>query len=519
MKKPINRTKAASVNATTMMITQLIGLVLKFGVQTAFIHQLSRDYLGLNGLFSNVVSFLSFADLGIGTAITVALYKPIAEDDEVQLLGLLEVFRKAYRYIIVCMSVVGIGVAPVIHLFIKDSPFSAVKISLWFLIYFAAMVASYFSAYKRSFLMAAQVGYLSSLNDFVFKSLQQVTQIFVIVVWHSFGDFLIIQAVAAIVSNWQLSHMVVKRYPGLFTHGLRSHHDVPAATISAIKKNTVGALSSKIGEIVVFGTDNVILSSFIGLVSVAKYSNYMLIVQSLNSLIGQVLGTFVASIGNLHATASAEWQAVVAYRLQYLSALLNVFITVGLAFACNIFINLWAGSAYLLSPLVSALIVINFSITQSRYTALNFISGMGLYWNLRTKSIIEAIVNLILSILFVAVFHMGILGVVVGTLCSNMIINILWEPWVVFHEGLHISMKPYLMRYVFYQTFTMLVAFGLTYGAERFVGIGILPLLGLLIVVEVLVVGLFVLITSRTREFKYVKQLVLTKVLHRAKGR
>ncbi|WP_461215324.1 lipopolysaccharide biosynthesis protein [Lacticaseibacillus sp. GG6-2] len=502
MKQPLNRTKAASLNAATMMITQTIGLLLKFAVQTAFIHEFSQSYLGLNGLFANVLSFLSFADLGIGTAITMALYKPIADGNIPELQALMRVFRKAYRYISIAVIVAAVVLAPFIHFFIKDSVFSGVQIAVWFLLYAVSMVATYFSAHKRSYIMATQNGYLNTLNDFTFKSIQQISQFIIIFVFHSFTGFLVIQGLMAVVSNWQLSHMTDRRYPEVFK-AEPADYALTAEVKGGIKRNVIGALASKIAEIVVLGSDNLLLSAFIGLVSVAKYSNYMLIVQAVNSLIQQVLGAFIASIGNLHVTTSVKWQETVIYRLQYLNAFMNLFVTVGLAFGMNIFINMWAGPKYLLSPLVMIVIVMNFSITQSRYTSLNFISGMGLYWETRNKAIIESVINLVLSLGFILIAHLGVLGVVLGTLCSNLIINVVWDPWIVFHNGLHLSIRPYMIRYAFYQVFITLCGIAAMKLGQHFSGISFAELILGLVVIEIVALALFVLATMHTREFKY----------------
>lgn len=505
----LNRTRAASLNAATMLITQVISLTLKFGVQTAFIHELSQNFLGLNGLFSNVISFLSFADLGIGTAITVALYRPIAEGDENKVTALVTFYRKAYNVIIVIVSLLGLLLSPFIHYFIKNSVFSSGELALWFLIYLASTIATYFSAHKRSFLMATQQGYLNTLNDFVFKTAQQLLQILIIVFLHSFVGYLVIQTTFAILSNFQLSRMVIKRYPLIFKSKDHLKDGLDKETLLYIKQNVIGAISSKIGGIVVFGTDNVLLSAFIGLVAVAKYSNYMLIIQSIGSLFSQVLASVVGSIGNLHATSSVEKQETVLYRLLYLNAVINLFVSTGLSFALNSFISIWAGNNYLLSTSITIGIVINYSINQSRYIVQNFISGMGLYWSLRWKSVIEALVNFALSVLFIVVFHLGILGVVLGTLGSNLIINLFWEPYIVFHDGFERKMESYLIKYFEYEIGTIVSIVFLVNFATKF-NMKIVELILFTFVVELLVLIIFMLLTFRSKEFKYFARLAVT---------
>lgn len=505
----MNRTKAASINAFTVLITQFLGLFLKFAVQTVLIHTLSQSYVGLNGLFANVISFLSFADLGIGAAITVALYRPIAEDKTDEIRTLLAFYRKVYFMIGTVITVVGIVVAPFLHLAIKGNSFSDGQITLWFIIYLGGTVATYFSAYKRSFLMAEQRGYISSVNDFIFKSAQQISQILALVLAHSFLLFLVAQLVFVVLSNIQLSWKVSKIHPYLFNN-LKSKK-MELQFLNEIKKNVIGSISSKAGAIVVFGTDNFLLSAFVGLVSVAKYSNYMLVIQSLNSIFSQTLSAIIASIGNLNITSDSEHKENVMFNLMYVNAAMNVFLVTGLGFGINTFIEVWAGPNYGLNYWTVFIILLNFLVNQFRYTVQNFISGMGLYWQLRWKSLIEASVNFVMSFLLIYFFKMGILGVVLGTLSSNLLVNAWWEPLIVYKYGLKKSAVPYLFKYVKY----MLISAGALGASMKLSAIlhlrNIFELFILLIVVELGVGIIFLVVTYRSHEFKYFVNLMQSR--------
>ena len=226
----------------------------------------------------------------------------------------------------------------------------------------------------------------------------------------------------------------------------------------------------------------------------------------------QILGSFVSSIGNLNVTSSPEHQEDVIHRLQYVSALINLFITVGFSFGLNIFINIWAGKAYVLPIYVTILMVLNNIVGQSRILLTNFISGMGLYWPLRWKSLIEAGANLILSILFLAVFKLGISGIILATLSSNIVINLLWEPYIVFHLGLHRSMKKYLTRFFSYQLFTWITAILLSFLSTKFANINILSLIMLLVACEIVFIGLFLIMTASFNEADYFRKKVIRRL-------
>lgn len=499
-----NRTKAASVNAATMLITQIIGLLLRFILQTVFIRELSADFLGLNGLFSNIISFLNFADLGIGSAITVALYKPVAENDTQKLRSLMRLYQRVYQIIIIVFILVGLVFSPFVYLLIKDPHYTSWNIMMWFDVYLISTVATYFSAHKRSFIMATQDGYINSLNDFVFRVMQQILQIIILLTIRSYTLYLLVQLACAWLSNIALSKTASRRYPLIFNH----NKDVDRLTISeadggGIKKNIFGAISSRIGTIIVFGTDNIILSTFVGLISVAQYANYMLIIQGIDGIFSKVVNSVVGSIGNLHATAESKRQETVLNRMLYLNAMINMFVTIGFSICLMPFINIWVGKKFVLGSLITLVIVLNYSINQSRYIYQSFISGMGLYWPLRWKSLIESLINLVASLFLVVYLKLGIFGVVGGTLISNCVINTWWEPLIVYKYGLHLSMWKNMLKSFVYELLAIIGAIGSILISNQLIGVGIVELIFIAMVIELFGMTLFVALSYRIGEFDY----------------
>ncbi len=116
------RTKNSFINLIVSWGTQIANTLLRFALRTVFIHILTTEYLGLNGLFSNILNFLSFAELGVGSAIAFSLYKPLAERDETAIAGIMNFFRKTYFIIGIFVLVVGLSFTPFIEYFINDIP-------------------------------------------------------------------------------------------------------------------------------------------------------------------------------------------------------------------------------------------------------------------------------------------------------------------------------------------------------------------------------------------------------------
>ena len=115
-----NFKKSFLQNASIAFILQVINILVTFIVRTVFVKTLGNDYLSLNGLFTNVVSLLSFAELGIGNAIIFSLYEPIAMQNTEKINTLMHLFKKAYRWIRFIIAILGICILPFINHLVND---------------------------------------------------------------------------------------------------------------------------------------------------------------------------------------------------------------------------------------------------------------------------------------------------------------------------------------------------------------------------------------------------------------
>lgn len=505
MKK--TRLEYSVINSSVTLIIQVLTLLLKFLVQTIFIRTLGIDYLGINGLFTNILSLLSFAELGVGNAIVFSLYKPLAENNRDKISALMSVFRKSYNAIGFTIGILGIILLPFLHLFIKGNPVPNIK--LLFVLFLLNSVFSYFFAYKRSLLIADQRGYVSSINQFIFSSIQYVVQIIVLMVLKQYALFLIIQIICTVASNFFIVRKVNSDYPFL---NKKRNKKIEKKDKSILIKNIIGMIGSKIGGIAVYSTDNLIISAFLGIKWVGIYSNYSLIISSITNILNQVTNSITSSVGNLTTFENHKKEEDVFYKHFFINFFLAFFCANMLVNVLNPFILVWIGNKYLLSKLTVILIVLNFFIDQLRQTPLTFISSFGLFWQTKWKSILEALLNLVLSLFFLMVLHLGIDGIMLGTLSSNVLINLWWEPYLVYKYGLHRSQLVYYVKYFKYVLFTFGVVF-ITSNTLFFV-----PYTGIwhlvLIVMYIAFVSLFTFFFCfyRTNEFKYFLEIFSTLI-------
>lgn len=434
------------LNSTILTLIQIMTIVLKFITQTVFIRVLGREFLGLNGLFTNILSVLSFAELGVGTSIVFSLYRPLAEKNYKQIAALMNLFKKAYTFIGVTVGILGCALLPFLHVLIKN--FDQLNgVYGYFLLYLANSVISYFFTYKRSLLIADQHEYVSMLNTFFFMIFQVALQVVFLFLNHSYSIYLWIAIICTFLSNLAISHQVNRKYPYLKE---MSAEQVSKKTKKSIGANVIGMIGSRIGSIVVRSTDNLLLSAFMGIGIVGIYSNYLLIVNSVSGVLNKLVSSVTASIGNLIVEKNNE-RSYQVYKEHFMINLFVVSFSAGcLLVSLNPFIKAWAGKSYVLVSSITLVIVLNYFIDQLRQTNITFISAYGFFVPNGKKSVVEAVVNFVLSLTLLRVFDLGIEGVLLGTVITNISLNSWWEPLLLFRKGFNNSRQFLKFYFSFY---------------------------------------------------------------------
>lgn len=440
----MNRTKAVMVNSGFAMFAQILNLVLSFAVRTMLIKSLGSEFNGLNGLFSNIINILSFAELGIGSAISFSLYKPLAEKNHPQIAAIMRLYHRIYLFVAGFIAVAGLILAPFLGLFIHGSTAGLGNIHVEFLLFVANVVCSYLMSYKRTILIANQEGYLDSLNRMVFTVMSQIVQILFLIWIPNYYIFLIVQLLSTFLSNVPIWHRVKSEFPYLSKY---PKEKVDNQVVQFLKKNVTGMLSFKLGNIVITGTDNILLSSFMGLMTVGMYANYTLILNGLTSISNSVVNSITASIGNLANSKDLKQQQNVFFQFNLVNSILSIVVSIGLVTFLPVFIKLWIGEKYVFSALASGLIVFNFFILQLRNGLISYMNAYGLYWQQRYKSIFEALVNLVVSIILITQTDLGVASVLIGTLTSTLCVDFVWETRIVMKNAIHANLNKFLIYY------------------------------------------------------------------------
>lgn len=446
-----SRVKNSAKNSMIGVFVQVASILLNFGGRVIFLKVLNELYLGINGLFSNILTLLSLAELGVGTAIAYNLYKPIAENDILAISKLMNFYKKAYTLIGCVITVLGIILIPFLK-FIINTDVVIDHLSIYYVMFLLNTSCSYFFAYKKTIFLADQKEYVISKVRLIFSILKVVLQSLVLILTKSFLLYCVIMILCTIFENIYISIIANKQYP--FLNSLHTEY-LDKNDIKKIFSDIKALMIYKIGSTVLDGTDNVILSAFIGLNWVGLLSNYTLIINSINMVISQIISAVTASVGNFIAKEDKEKYGVLLDNLTFFTYMIYSIVFVGLLCLLNPFIEIVFGPQYLLNVDVVVVLSINFYIFGMLNPIWIFRTTMGLFVYGKYRPIVSAILNVIISILLVKLI--GPVGVLVGTTITRLITNVWYDPYVVHRYGLNSKPNNYYVKWLFYMVVSLII--------------------------------------------------------------
>ena len=485
-------------NIKYSIIGQIIGILISLLSRVIFIKILGLEYLGVSGLFTNILYILSFAELGVGNAIIYSLYRPLAEYDITKIKSLMKLYRKAYLLIGSIIMLLEIAFIPFLGILFKDMP-DIPHLKIIYLLFVINSAVSYLFSFKKSLIIADQKRYIVTLYRYVFYFILNVLQVVILLLTHSFILFLILQIISTLVENLLISKKADKLYPFLLEKVI---YELDINTTLTIKRNVKALIFHKVGDIVISNSDNILLSKLIGLKSVGIYANYILITNALNTVFGSVFQAITASIGNLGATESDKKSESIFDCINFLGFWIYGFASICLFVLLNPFIELWLGKEYLFSEIIVISFLINFYLTGMRRAILTFRDAFGLYWFDRYKPLIESLVKISLSIFLI--YKIGIIGAFIGTSLSTILTCFWMEPYVLYKYGFHSSLYTYFKKYIIY-TLTLIFAGTITWFSVSFFNgssylVFVLKLINCLVIPNLI----FFLVFKNTSEFRYI---------------
>lgn len=502
----MSRTESSIKNLVTAMVGQFFGIAVSFFARIVFLRYLNEEYLGLNGLFTNILTIFSLVELGVGPAMNFSLYKPLAEHDIERVKSLMALYRKAYILIGCAIAVIGLLFTPFYTLLMDEVP-DIPRLTLIYWLFTANTVISYFYSYKRALIICDERRYIATVYRYGFYFALNVAQIVVLVLTHDYILFLILQVLFTFAENVGVSRKADRLYPYLRDKGTEP---LPRESIAGIKKNIGAMIFHKIGGMVVMSTDNLILSRFVGLVAVGLYSNYYLITDALNKVITQVFNSVTASVGNLNASETAEDRTKLERtfeRLFFMNFWIYGFCACCLWVLFNPFISLWLGDALLFDAFTVLVIVVNFYLTGMRKAAMTFREATGAFYYDRYKPLVESAINIVASILLVK--YLGTAGVFLGTIISTVTTCIWIEPYVLYKHVFRKSAAGYAVCFLAYTLVSIFACVVTSYVANALhLGNVYVDFAWKLFICVLVPNSVFLLCFFRTERFRYFFKLI-----------
>lgn len=495
------RLKMTAKNAFWSYFSMGASFVLQFISRTVFIYFLGEGYLGINGLFTNVLGVLSFAELGIGTAINFSLYKPVAEHDVDKIKSYMYYYKWAYRAIALIVCVLGIALIPFLDILVTD-PGNVGNITVYYCIYLFNTVTSYFVSYKYSLVNAEQKNYIYTNVNLIINASTIVVQIISLVIWENFLVYLLVAAGFGIFQKIFVSIYFDKLYPYL--------RDKNVKKLSKDEKNTLvskvkALVIHKIGDVSVHQTDNIIVSAFVSTKMVGLLSNYNLIINTVSNCINILFNSVTGSLGNMVATETKEYQYQVFKKYRFVGFWFYGFTAIALSILMSPFITLWIGDRMVVDTLTINLIVLDYYMIGQRICLNNIKSAAGVFEPDKYVALLQAVVNLVTSILFVKLI--GLPGVYVGTIIQGTLSSIL-KPVLSYKILFDKSSRYYFIDSIRYGS-AVLFAYAICFFlSQRILADITIINFGIMIILVALIPNIiFALVFHKDKEFKYLVEI------------
>ena len=288
MKKKVKtnqgRTRNVFLNVGSNFIEYFIKALFTFITRTVFIYYLGKEALGLNGLFTNILSMLSLVELGVGAAINFGLYKPLADKDDKKISALMNFYRKTYRKVGISVIIIGGFLTFFLKYLISDID-AIENVYIIYILYLLNTATSYFISYKETLITADQKKYKIVPIEITFLFLLNLLQIIFLVLTKNFIVYLFIQLIVQFLQRLVTNIFITKQYKNI---NFNTTDQLDEKDMLVIKKNVKAMFFHKIGDYCINGTDNLIISSFINIVTVGLYSNYLTITTLINSFISMI---------------------------------------------------------------------------------------------------------------------------------------------------------------------------------------------------------------------------------------
>lgn len=455
-----SRTKNAVRNLFFGTITRIYNLIMPFIIRTVMIYMLGMEYVGLNSLFVSILQVLNLAELGVGSAMTFSMYKPIVENDSITICALMRLYKIYYRVIGLIILAAGLCIVPALPMLIKkDLPADINLYTLYLINLLTTVVTYWLFAYKNCLLTAHQRNDIGDKIGYIINTVKYLGQILVLVIFKDYYLFMIVALVMNVVSNIATAIVVDKLFPEYHAVG-----KLPKEQSQVINKRIKDLFTSKVGAVVYDSADTIVISAFLGLTALAKYQNYFFIITTVGSFVGLITAASRPGISNSIITESEEKNYKDLKKFTFIISWVTCFCTCCLACLYQPFMVLWAGEENLLPYGMVIILCVYFIIRMLNDVLMIYKDASGMWHEDRWRPLVCSLVNLVVNLILVQFW--GMYGILLSTIASMIFVGIPWVIHNLFTVVFHSNSKQYVIKmlgYIAVMVFSCAACILLTY--------------------------------------------------------
>ena len=460
------RTGNSIKNSGATIFGRLATLIMEFVLRTVLIKTLGIEYGGISSLFTDILQVLSLMELGLGSAIIFALYKPLAERNYPKINALMRFYKTAYNIIAAGVFILGLCCVPFLGSIVKDVPDIKEDIRLIFMLYVAASSCSYLVVYKETLIRASQQSRVAVRIEMAVQIIFMGLESLSLFIFHEYMIYLVLRIVTYLVRNLLISLEVKKRFPEV---NFRGEERLSKADKNKLMKD-VGAMALyKISGVVLNGTDSIIISTFLGTSLVGVMGHFRMISNCVTNLSNKVWVAVLPSVGNMAAVDDDDKQYRVFSKVNLGSFIFSAFCSIAMFNLCNPLVTVWLGADYTVSTITAFAIAFNMYLFLTILPFQTFRDANGLFVQGKYRPVIMSIINIGLSLALVR--PCGMFGVLVATPISRLVTQTWFDPYVVYKYVFKKSPKPYYKEFLIHSLIT-LVTGALIWGILEFAHVG-----------------------------------------------
>lgn len=438
-----------------LILTILVSLM-GFIQNKYFIKYLGVEVLGIMKLFNQLFQYLNIVEMGIGAASAYALYKPLAEKNTEEISKIVSTIKSIYNKIAIILFGLGLICTPLLPFFMKINNFDK-NIYLYWILFLLNTISTYLYI-KYIILFTANQEFIKvKIIQSSSKIFYQILQIIFFIKLSSFYLYILLLLLDNLTQYIFFKAYYKKRYSYIYNTKERYY---------GIKSDIKNLFWHKIGGLVVFNTDLILISKLVSIEIVGIYASYLMVFQILKTMMNILYSVINPKIGKYIAQHNKEEIYVSFKNLNILFIFLGMILIFPTLLLINSFVNLWIGKEYILGKRTIILLCINYYIDLVRWILEAYKSGAGFFDDIQSP-ILESVINLVFSIILGIKY--GLNGIIMGTVISNVTVILIYKPILVFKRCFDKDIKEYIKVYGNYLILLLISLFCLNIATKPFI--------------------------------------------------